>query len=233
MFVNDQPQYGFTQPSGYQSNPVGVPSGEPAYASAPQASLNTSPGSRVEMRFVAGSGRVTYLLAAFVPLALGLTALVAAFGNGFDSTSGVGPRIVGGVLGGIFTLIGAALALGARRVFSRALAVDAGGVRLIDPRGRAFFVQWSELSQIGMCMRMRGSGLRRVPIGFLDFIPGDAGFAGRHPEMSVLYQRFGAGPWWRLPLGPARKLIPQLDAALRTFGGPRYRGVVDFRSLPR
>lgn len=228
--MGDQPgQYEFeSDPSSFRPQHDGRVSG-----AAAQPLLNTSPsGVEAVIPFLRGTGKVGYVITWIVLLGGGLMAVVGGATNSF-ALSDTGSRVFGIVLGAVFTLAGATMALMTHRAFSRAIVVNSTGIRLDDPRGRAFLVQWSELSQVGVCTTLHVVGRRRHRTGFLDLVPGDPGFAGRHPEMSVLYQRFGAGSWWRLPLGPVRRMVEPLDAALRRFAGQRYHGLGDLGENPQ
>lgn len=130
-----------------------------------------------------------------------------------------------------------------RASWPRALEIGTGGVRHDDPKGdRGFELRWEELgtARVSRAVKRTNAGLSADPVSRavgrrlgdstlvrIDLTPVDESAETAHAEMKRFRRRSTAGPVWRLPFGPRPELCEPVDAALRRFGGPRYRELLD------
>lgn len=158
-------------------------------------------------------------------LGLGLFVLYAAiFGSG-NSTSGT---VVGGIIGGGFTLLGLSLCLMVPILWSkRGAIVGDSGFQWSDPRdGFAFTVSWNDVSAISVSTAVKSHF--RAPSSTLVHVNielADESQVDRQPGLHRLRDRSGGRGYLRLPLGPNRKMIEPLDRALTKFAREKYHGV--------
>jgi hypothetical protein len=144
---------------------------------------------------------------------------------------GIGVRVVSGVLGILCLGMGfLPLLFWKALTRSRQLIFDVAGVRLHDPQGHPFAVQWEELAAVTLSRteqrRVRSTDFQRVMVR-LDLFPGDDQFRARHPEMEHLWRAHASGHRYRLPLGDAPDLVPVIEAAVSRLRPQLWRGVHD------
>ncbi|WP_280502215.1 hypothetical protein [Nocardia farcinica] len=171
--------------------------------------------------------------AAAILLAAGLGLLAIWAGLSGRVTGGQGAGIAVAVVGGVLVLIGLTGALLWRVITRpRSLVIDQAGLRWHDPRGNPWQVAWPELAGVALSRTVNRNPTKVAPSAMvrLDLFPADPGFRRRHPEMEPLWEFHRVHAGYRVPFGEVLDrdgLVPRLDHALRTFAGPRYRGVRD------
>lgn len=170
------------------------------------------------------------------------SAILLAAGLGpFAIWAGLTGRVAGGhgvaiavvVVGGLLVLIGLIGALLWKVITRpRSVVIDRIGLRWHDPRGNPWQVAWPELAAVAISRTVNRNPRKVIPSSMvrLDLFPADPEFRHRHPEMEQLWEFHRVQGGYRVPFGEVPEsdgLIPRLDHGLRTFAGPRYRGVQD------
>lgn len=182
---------------------------------------------------VAAASNVKIIVGCVIAGVIGLVTVVSVLLDKVEG--GTGARIVGGVIGSICLLAALVPLLTFPITFRpRKLVVEPAGIRWDDPRGKPWALRWQELGAVAISTaekvtRGTGSGFSTsTTLVRMDLWPRDPGFPTRHPEMQHLWQASGAKGCYRLPLGPNRKFVTPLDAALRGYAPPGlYRGIGD------
>lgn len=171
--------------------------------------------------------------AAAILLAAGFGLLAIWAGLTGRIAGGSGVAIAAVVTGGVLLLIGFIGALLWKVITRpRSLVIDRTGVRWHDPRGSSWQIAWPELAAVAVS-RTTNRNTRKVIASSmvrLDLFPAEPDFRRRHPEMERLWEFHRVRDGYRVPFGEVVEsdgLVPRLDHGLRTFAGPRYRGVQD------
>jgi hypothetical protein len=176
---------------------------------------------------LAAGGWILILLVGAMCGGLGVLGIVAAFTGRVVGGSGVRIGVI--VLSLIFFAIALA-PLAMLRVLTRPrkLIIEPDGIRWDDPRGKPWYVPWSELAgvSISTASKLKPYGFRTT-LARVDLFPGDAGFQARHPELAHLWEVSGAKQSYRLPLGPHERYVRELDRVLQAYAQTKYRGVID------
>jgi hypothetical protein len=148
-------------------------------------------------------------------------------------TGGTGAVVVAGIISAVFVLLGLLPVLTWRTLSRRRqLILNHGGIRMDDPRGRAWAVAWDELAAVALSRtRQRrvkpADYITRRTMVRLDLFPAGPGFRPRHPEMEHLWEFHRVTNGYRLPFGHAPTYVPLIDEALRRFCPGIYQGIKD------
>ncbi len=209
-----------------------APRPSPIQDAEPGLERTVAPGSTRQVR-LAGPGLIGFIavvgLGVFVLGAY--TLFSAAVGRNLVPAS-TSVRIIGSVIGGGFTLLGAFFLYGAARLVRtgrQALDVDGDGIRRVGVQ--PWVLTWSEVQAAQIAVRESTVRRRYVPPPRvielrLQLAPGSAErVRGLTPTSSHPPFTHTA----RLPDGAlgAPDPVAALDRALRAYAGPRYAGVVE------
>jgi hypothetical protein len=148
---------------------------------------------------------------------IGVISVVSVFTG--NVSGGTGASVAAFIIGSIFTFIGMLPLLMWRIVFRpRHLILEPEEIKWDDPRGKPWRVAWHELSGVELSIGgTRGHGVTIV------LMPADIErFQQRHPDMAHLLRGSSPALGYRLPLGPAKRIVAPIDRALRSFARDLY-----------
>jgi hypothetical protein len=222
-------------PSAFAPLPTGAPGFGPPGVAGPGAG-----GSPVVIDVGKTNARKAVIGATLAGV-IGLGALIAGIAGAVDGGAGVG--IVAVVIGLLFLILPLGLVVRRDKIFRpQHLVFDAVGLRWHDPRGAPWMVPWTELAAVSISKhspkQVGPESIQDKLVGAasdkiagerahvrVDFYPADPGFAGRHPEITHLWELQGVQNGYRLPLGSNVKFIPVIAQAMGRFAPHLYRGV--------
>lgn len=185
------------------------------------------PGQPVTVRLSTPATQTKIILGTALLLLFGGVAAYGAITGDLEVENPVAGRIIAGCIALLFLGFGVPTALMLPAALRpRAIVVDPSGIQYVDPGGRAWACDWSELSRLRVetASRPTRTGIRSSVRLILR--PAAPGFTYRHPSVSAFAARDGAGPGeFSMQLGPDLDIARQLDAALRAAGAPCYSGL--------
>lgn len=217
-----------TTPPGPTFEEPARPGAAPPFPAPDSASRQPAYGP-VSIELAPQRTRLLILLAGAGCLLLGSSTLwSAAFAT--NGLSGTGERVMGGLVGAMFTGLSLFLLLGGLTIRPQQLQIDAAGIRRTGPRG--WDLSWTQVSAVGIRVRersrlaaSRGTGInRRRRISVLLLLEGAAP-AALQAESQAPFSHHDDLP----DLHPTQELSPTviaLDRGLLAHVPRRYLGVL-------